>query len=215
MAKMKASIRPERGTRQMRRLREKGLTPAIIYGHKETPEAVTISEHDLELALQHGERVLEVDVDGKKQNVLIKDVQWDTFGHMVLHVDLWRVSLDERVEITVTVVLRGSAPGEEEGGVVQQPVVGVLVECPVVSIPDEFRVSINELQLNESLTLGDIELPEGIKLLDDPETTLCTCSMIAEEPEEEEVGEEAAEPELIGETPEEGEGEGEEGGEEE
>ena len=198
MALMKASTRNALGSRAVRRLRDEGLIPGIIYGHNEEPLPVTLSEHDIELALQHGERLLEVDVDGRKHNVLVKDVQWDTFGQVVLHVDLFRVSLDDRVEVTVPVVLRGTPAGEADGGVVQQAITDVSLECPVAAIPEEIRVMITHLNVGDSMQLKDIDLAEGLKLLDDPDSVLCTCAVIAEEIEvvaEEEV----AEPEVIGE----------------
>jgi large subunit ribosomal protein L25 len=198
MAQMKATSRKESGSRQVKKLRDKGLTPAIIYGHGEKPVPVTLSEHDLELALQHGERLLEVSVDGDAQNVLVKDVQYDTFGHFVQHVDLLRVSLTERVEVEVQVILRGTPKGIADGGVLNQIAPGIRVECSVASIPEDIRIMVTELGLNESLHLRDIELAEGVKLLDDPDALLCTCAEVAEEGEPEEGEEETAEPEVIG-----------------
>ncbi|MGB2821084.1 MAG: 50S ribosomal protein L25 [Phycisphaerae bacterium] len=197
MALMKASTRKELGSRAVRRLRDEGLIPGIIYGHNEEAVPVTLSEHDLELALQHGERLLEVDVDGKSQNVLVKDVQRDTFGQIVIHVDLFRVSLDDRVEVTVPVVLRGTPAGEADGGVIQQGVTDVSIECPVAAIPDEIRVMITHLNVGDSIQLKDIQLGEGLTLLDDPDSVLCSCAVIGEEVEV--AAEEEAEPEVIGE----------------
>lgn len=199
MAQMKATIRKETGSRQVKRLRSKGLTPAIIYGRGAKPIQVTISEHDLELALQHGERLLEVDVDGEVENVLVKAVQYDTFGHFVQHVDLLRVSLTDRVEVEVRVILRGTPKGVALGGVLNQIVSDIKVECPVAAIPEEIRLMVVDLGLDESLHLRDIKLPEGVVLLDEPDAVLCQCAEVAEEIEPEEgEGEGEAEPEIIG-----------------
>jgi len=198
MALIKASTRTELGSRAVRSLRRKGLVPGIIYGHREAPVPVTLSEHDIELAFQHGVRLLEVDVNGHTEDLLVKDVQWDTFGHVVLHVDLFRVSLDERVEVTVPVVLRGTPAGEADGGVTRQVVTDINVECPVAAIPEEIRVRITDLKLGDSMQLKDIELGEGLRLLDDGDMVFCTCAVVAEEAEAE-AGEEAAQPEVIGE----------------
>ena len=197
MAQMKATIRKETGSRPVKKLRAKGLTPAIIYGRGDKPSPVTLSEHDLELALHHGERLLEVDVDGEVENVLVKDVQYDTFGQFVQHVDLLRVSLTDRVEVEVQVVLRGTPKGVALGGSLNQIVSDIKVECPVAAIPDEIRLMVTELGLDESLHLSDIPLGEGVVLLDDPDAVLCQCAEVAEEAEPEE-GEEEAEPEIIG-----------------
>jgi len=198
MAQIKATTRKETGSRQVKKLRAKGLTPAILYGRGERPVQVTISEHDLELALQHGERLLEVDVDGAIQNALVKDVQYDTFGHFVQHVDLLRVSLTDRVEVDVRVVLRGTPKGLAVGGVLNQIAGDIKIECPVAAIPEEIRVMVTELGLDESLHLRDIQLPEGVVLLDDPDAVLCQCTEVAEEVVAPVEGEAEAEPEVIG-----------------
>ena len=198
MAQIKATTRKETGSRQAKKLRAKGLTPAIIYGRGEQPAQVTISEHDLELALQHGERLLEVDIDGAIQNALVKDVQYDTFGHFVQHVDLLRVSLTDRVEVEVRVILRGTPKGLALGGVLNQITGDIKIECPVAAIPDEIRVMVTELGLDESLYLRDIPLPEGVVLLGDPNAVLCQCTEVAEEVVAPVEGEEEAEPEVIG-----------------
>lgn len=197
MAQMKATIRKETGSRQTKKLRSKGLTPGIIYGRGEEPTQVTISGHDLELAIKHGERLLEVNVDGEVVNAIVKDVQYDTFGHYALHVDLLRVSLTDRVEVEVRIILRGTPKGAAVGGVLTQAVSDVKVECPVAAIPEEIRVMVTDLGLDESLHLRDIPLADGVTLLDDPNTILCQCAELAEEPEAEE-GEGEAEPEVIG-----------------
>ncbi len=214
-AQLKATPRNERGTRKARAIRKQGLIPCVIYGHGKDCLSVTLSEHDFNVALHHGERLLEIDLEGKTENVLIKDIQWDTYGQVVLHVDLTRVNLDERVEVTVPIVLRGTPAGAADGGVLQQSANEVRIECIVTGIPEDVRIQVNDLNVGDSLTMGDLELPEGATLLDEPDATICTVIVIAEEqeaPAEEEEG--AAEPEVIGEKKEEDEGaEGEEASE--
>ncbi len=108
MALLKATARTTRGTRKSRALRAKNQIPGIIYGHGKTPEPVTLDQHEVQLLVSHGERLLEIDIDGQKQNALVKEVQYDPMGNEVLHIDLARVDLDERVEVTVAVRLRGT-----------------------------------------------------------------------------------------------------------
>ena len=202
MATMKATKRTEIGTNKVKLLRKVGNIPGIIYGHGLDPEAVTIAEHEMELALLHGERLLELDLAGKIENVLIKDIQYDTFGNEILHVDFTRVDLNELVEVTVTISLGGTPQGVKEGGVLQQAVAEIRVECPVQHIPEEIKVMVTEMQIDDRMTLGQIELPEGVKLLDDPEAMLCSIHVLAEEVEEAPAeGEEEAsdQPEVIGE----------------
>jgi large subunit ribosomal protein L25 len=209
MALLRASSRKEVGTRQVRRLRDHGLVPAIIYGHQQTPQAITLSEHDLEQAVTHGERLLEVDVEGQAQHVLVKDVQWDTFGKAILHADLFRVSLDERVEVTVSLVLRGTPVGLADGGVLNQSISSVRIECLVAAIPEELRVVVAAMKIGDLIHLRDVELPAGVKLMGDPEMVVCSCSMVAEEVVPEAPEGAVAEPEVIGAKKEEEEGEAE------
>ena len=206
MAKLTATARNSTGSHAAQRLRKQGQVPGIIYGHGETPEPVTLSEHDVEVALLHGEKVLEVELGGKTQNVLVKDVQWDTFGHVVLHVDLARVNLDERVTVTVPVVLKGTPEGVKEGGVLTQQVAEVSIECTVRSIPEEFVVNVLQMKVGDQLHLSDIKLPEGVTLEDDADEILCQVRIIEEEEPAAE-GEQQAEPELVGRQAEEEEGE--------
>jgi large subunit ribosomal protein L25 len=213
MAVLKASKRGELGTRKVKSLRVKGEIPGIIYGHGEATVPVTLTRHDVDVVLKHGDRLLELDVDGQTQNVLIKDVQYDHLGVKILHVDLARVSLDERVEVVVPVVLRGTPAGASEGGVLTQVLSQAKIECLVTAIPDDLRVSVAEMKVGDVMNLGKVPLPEGAKLLDNPETIICTVSVITEAevaPAEGEVA--VAEPEVIGAKEEEGaEGEAAEG----
>jgi large subunit ribosomal protein L25 len=196
---LKATKRSEIGSRKVARLRKSGQVPAIIYGHGEDPLAVAMGEHDLELAMQHGQRLLELDVDGQTLNVLIKDVQYDTYGKEVLHADLSRVNLDERVEVTVAIHYRGTPVGvTNEDGVFTPIIDEVSVECQVNNIPEEIVIGIHEMHVDDQLMMGDLQMPEGVKLLDEPETVIATVSVMAEEEEAAEGEEGSAEPEVIG-----------------
>src|SRR5205823_9021521 len=103
--------REGRGTREARRLRQKGLVPAVVYGHKEATVAVALPGEELEKAIRHGARVVDLHTDGSVQKALIREVQWDHLGKELLHVDFARVAADERVVVTVPVEVRGTAPG--------------------------------------------------------------------------------------------------------
>ena len=202
MALLKVTRRDRLGTRHSRRLREKDFIPAIIYGHGQDNIAVSLTTHDIELAVRHGEQLLKCELDGKEENFLIKDVQHDYLGHRIIHVDLARVSLDERVEVTVPIVLRGTSVGvESEDGVLTQHLAEVNVECLVTAIPSELRVSIAEMHVNDVLRVADMDLPEGLKVIEEAETVVASVSVMAEEVEAaaEGVAEVAAEPEVIGE----------------
>jgi large subunit ribosomal protein L25 len=205
---IKATNREKSGTRVARKLRKAGQIPAVVYGHGEQTLPITVEGHEIELVLLHGERLLELDLEGKSENVLLKEVQYDTFGQDVLHVDLNRVNLDERIEVAVPVVLVGTAEGTKEGGVLQQPVTEINIEIAVRDLPEEIEVRVNDLNIWDKISLGEVELPTGAKLLDDPDEVLCNVIEISEEEVEAEEGEAPLQPEVIGEA-EQDEGEGE------
>ncbi|MBN1553257.1 MAG: 50S ribosomal protein L25 [Phycisphaerae bacterium] len=200
MATMKATRRTNSGTHSARRLRKEGKVPGVMYGHGEETLSIALNTHEVELAVLHGERLLEIDVEGKKQNVLIKDVQYDTFGQEILHIDLGRVDLDELVELTVALHLVGEPAGVKDGGVLQQAESEVQIECPVRSIPDEIKYVVTDMKLNERLYMKDLKLPEGATLLSDPDMIVASVTEIAEEEAPVE-GEESLEPEVIGAKP--------------
>ncbi len=202
MAVLKADKRTESGTRKSRKLRKEGLLPGIVYGHKQEPVSITVNEHDVEMAIKHGERLLELQVDSKTENVIFKEVQYDTFGQHILHVDFTRVDLNERVEVTVPVILRGSLANDE--GVVNQMLSDLTISCLVTAIPEDIRANIKELDIGDSIRAGQLELPDGSELTGDPEAIVCTIIMVAEEEEAPVEAEEGqAEPEVIGEKKEE------------
>ncbi len=206
---LKAEKREQSGTRCSRKLRKQGLVPAIIYGHKTEPVSVQLNYHDLTMELQHHHRLLEVELDGSQEKLLVKDVQYDHLGDTVIHIDLTRVDLDERVQVTVEIELRGTAVGVSEGGVLDQVNNNIELECLVTDIPESIRVKIGELKIGETLTAADLELPAGAKLISDPTTAIATISVMAEEPEEAEgeagAAEGEVEPEVIAKKAEESE----------
>src|SRR5689334_15600331 len=109
------------GSLAAKRLRRKGLLPAVIYGHKEATVPVVLSHDDLVKAIGRGARLVELKTDGTAQAAIIQEVQWDHLGKDILHVDFRRVSKDERVVVPVPLHLRGIAPGVSGGGVLDQP----------------------------------------------------------------------------------------------
>lgn len=202
MPTLKATKRDNKGTRAARRMRAEGHVPAVLYGHGEATAELTLPTHEIELALLHGERVLDIEVDGNTENALIHDVQYDTFGQILLHVDLVRVNLNESVEVTVPIVLRGTPKGTDEGGMLQQITAEVTVECLVRNIPEDIRVYVNDLEIGDTLFVRDLEVENG-KIMDDPETPVASVTFISEEEVaegEEEEGVSLAEPEVIGEV---------------
>jgi large subunit ribosomal protein L25 len=198
-AQLTAKTRGELGSRANKKLRDKGMLPAVLYGHKEAVVPLTITRKELITHLNHGAHLFDLNLDGKSEKVLVKDVQYNHLGTEVIHVDFSRVSLDEKVKITVPLELKGTPKGEADGGVMQQVLSQLEIECLVTEIPDVIRYNISELGLNEVLHIKQIPLPAGVKAMQDGELIVATVKEILEVATTTAVVEgETAEPEVIG-----------------
>jgi len=180
-----------------RRLRLSGQVPAVLYGHGEENVCLAFPTEALQAALRHGSRLVTL-VGAANESAFIRQLQWDPYGTHVLHVDFTRISAHELVKVTLTVELRGEAPGLREGGVVDQLVQSVQIECPAGAIPEKLYVNVNHLKLNESIKLGQLELPERSKVFGDPDAVVVHCIVPVEKPEAGEAEAVSAEPEVIG-----------------
>jgi large subunit ribosomal protein L25 len=204
-ANVTAKSRQAMGTRANRRLREAGLLPGVIYGHKEAVVPVTLPRKEVAEHLRRGAHLFDLSLDGKNEKVLVKEVQFDHLGIEVIHVDFARVRLDEKVKVIIPVELKGTPKGEAEGGVLQQIIARLEVECLVTEIPDAIRHNVSEMALDEVLHIKDIKLPAGVRVLQDGELIVATVKEIKEEVVAAVVEEGPAEPEVIGRKPAEGE----------
>ncbi len=186
------------GTRVARRLRKDGQVPGVIYGHKKDTESVTLTLEELSRAIRHGARVVDLKTPTGVETAQIVELQWDHLGKEILHVDFKRVSRDERIIIPVRVELRGIAPGVSGGGMLDQPLHSLEVECLAIAIPDSIRVNIAELQLGQSIHVKDVQAPEGVKILSDPEAIIVHVTVPLAEPADGEPAPASVEPEVIG-----------------
>jgi large subunit ribosomal protein L25 len=189
-------LRNLHGKRNSRRLRRTGLVPAILYGHGLECVSLAVQVGKLETVLRHGSRLVNL-VGAANESAFVRELQWDTFGTHVLHVDLTRISAHEKVEVQVTIELRGEAPGVREGGMVSQLIHQVSIECPAGSIPDKLLVNINHLALEQAIKVSELKLPEGAVMLGDPEAVVVQC-MIPVEVSDEAAEAVPGEPEVIG-----------------
>ena len=177
--------------------------PGVVYGHKEAVVPVTLPKKELAHHLEHGAHLFSLALDGKAESVLVKEVQYDHLGLELIHVDFARVSLDERVEVTVPLELKGTPKGEDEGGVLQQIVAEIEIECLVTDIPDMIVHNVSEMAIDDVVHIKDLKLPAGAKALQDEDLIVAMVKVIEEETAPAAEGD-AAEPEVIGKKPEEG-----------
>lgn len=184
----------ESGSKNAAKTRSQGMLPAVIYGHKQEPEAVAVDKKAILDGLNNGHRLFELQFDGKSEILLVKDLQYDHYGIEILHADLMRVDLNEKAQVTVNIELKGDL----KNGMLDIAHDSIDINCVVTKIPESFEVSIRELEIGDTIYAKDIELPAGAELITDPEAAIVSCHAVTAAPEEEVEGEEgAAEPEVI------------------
>ena len=197
---LKGEVRANTGSKQAAKVRKAGQIPAVVYGHKQEPTAISLDGHNFLEGLHHGHRLINVQIGRKKETTLIKAVQYDYLGRDIIHVDLMRVDVTETIKIKVPIELKGTAHGTTEGGIIEEHVDSLEVECLVSAIPEKIVVFVKDVSVGDAVHADAIELPAGVKLAGSPETLVVTCHLVAaaktaEEAEEEE----AIAPEVIGE----------------
>ena len=207
--RLEAQKRQASGKGAARGMRRAGHIPGVLYGRKNEVIPIQIDTRGFQDFLQnYGENAfinLEI-TDHGTENVMVKEIQRDPVSNQLLHTDLLRISMDEPITAAATIVLVGSAPGIQEGGILEFPHRQLTLHCLPTVLPEEIEVDISELEIDDRLSVEDISLPEEIEILDDPHTRIVAVvpPRIEEEPTEEEdiEGEEVAvdedaEPEVI------------------
>jgi len=217
--KLKAAPRTEFGSRTSRRLRRDGLVPGVVYSGGADARPFQVAEREVRHVLADGAALFDLEIEGAKTvPVVVKEQQLHPVRGSLQHIDLQEVRLDEAIQAEVAVELEGTevAPGVKGGGVLEHVTREVTVEALPAEIPDRIVADVSAMEINDTLQLSALTIPEGVTLVaDEPEeVTIATLSPPrVEEIVEPEVEEEA---ELVGEegeVPAEEAGEGEGGGE--
>jgi large subunit ribosomal protein L25 len=222
---LEAREREGRGKNEARRLRMQGMVPAVLYGDGDDGSTVlAVPVKVVDYTLQHvGDNALyNLEIGGGGDTtVRVVDVQRNPVSGKLLHVDFAPVNMRERIVITVPLTVAGTdeSPGVSEGGVLEQVAYEVEVESLPGDIPQELTIDVSGLQIGDNLTLADVELPEGVELISDPEEVAATVTTpteitdeemeaagIVEEPSDEAAEEDEAEEETEEVAPGEGEG---------
>ena len=215
---MTARVRQDFGKGAMRKLRRSGQTPAVLYGPKSEPLALSFETKGFtkELLKIHGQNVVVgLDIEGdetkKKRHVMIKEVQKNPIQETVVHADFYEISLEKPTALYVPIEVKGTPKGVDMGGILHLPMRKVLMRGLPLDIPDCIETDISSLELDgPGLTCKDLAIPENVTLLED-EDNVCAVVLRAsrseELPESEEAEEEAPEetaeaaPSGTGETP--------------
>src|SRR5262245_53312916 len=190
------------GSRASRRLRAEGQVPAVLYGHGMASVSLSVDRRELRHALTGPAGVnalINLSVDGVTHPTIVKSLQRDPIKRSVGHVGFIVVRLDEVIEISVAFHLEGEAKAVlAEGGLVDPAVDTITVRTTPQNVPGAFTYDITDLQVGDVVRAGELTMPEGVELVDDPEMAIVTAlaAQAEEIPEPEEGEEEGAEGEA-------------------
>lgn len=218
-ASLSAKPRQETGKGAARKLRAAGEFPGTIYGNGRQPQSLSINSRDFERLAERvriTSTVIELSVDGKTARTLVRELQRDPIKRTVIHADFQELVAGEKVTVSVPLRFVGTAEGVKTGGgILEETMHQIEVTCDPANIPDHVDVDVTALTIGHSLHVGDLKLPEGVEVVDDPEQTIAVVSAPKAEEEVEPVEgaapDAAVEPELIRKPKDEEEGEETEG----
>ena len=174
--KLVAEVRDQFGKGAARKIRAAGKIPAVIYGHGTEPQHVTLPGHEVSLILRKANAVLDLDIAGKSQLALVKDVQKDPVRQIIEHVDLIVVRKGEKVTVDVPVHVEGES---FSGTIVALDAATVTIEAEATHIPERIVVNVEGAQEGTHITAADLELPAGATLVSDPETLVVAITLPA------------------------------------
>src|SRR5919202_1175547 len=180
--RLEVAERERRGSRDAQRLRREGLIPGVLYGTGKEAQAICVPERERRRALTGAggtNAILDVVVGDKKtpHPSVLKEFQRDKLRDRVIHVDLQEVRLDQPIQATVPVNLVGDAQGAREGGALSQVAREVNVEALPMELPEHLDLDVTEMGIGDTLRVSDLSAPEGVTLIDDPETVVATLTM--------------------------------------
>lgn len=186
--KLTALVRTRTGKGASRQARRDGRVPTVLYGHGADPQHLEINAHDFAAVLRNSgtNAVLTLDIDGKEQLALTKALDIHPIRRSIQHADLLVVRRGEKVVVEVTVVVQGDA---QSGTLVTQDANAIEIEAEALSIPEQLTVSVEGAEPGTQFTAGQVELPEGVNLISDPELLVVN---VVEAPSAEELESEGA-----------------------
>jgi large subunit ribosomal protein L25 len=175
--KMSITITAEKRSSQTRgylhKLRKRGRVPAVLYGKGISPTMLHVGEGDAR-KLAESKGFVDLNVDGQAFQVMVRDIQKDPIKSKLLHIDFFKVEMNQPVDAEVPLVLVGEAPGVKAGGILEQPVRMVEIRSLPANMPNELELNIDSLEVGDSITLEALELPEGVELLTDRKTVVAS-----------------------------------------
>jgi large subunit ribosomal protein L25 len=200
---LEVTRREQTGKQVAKKLRRDGKVPAVVYGGHKEPVAITVDRKavsELVIKGEHGIRsvfLLKMAGTDQQRHAMIKEITIDPLTRRMKHIDFVRVVMDEKIKVTVPVHINGTAAGVKEGGILDWQVRELHIECLPTAIPDTIEVDVTALGIHDYVRVKDLPLPEGAKVLDDPERVVAGVATARIEVPEPGAEAAVAEPEVI------------------
>ena len=193
MAKLASNRRSEKSKQsELKELRQNGQVPAVVYGFETENTSLSVDENEFIKVIREVGRngVIDLEVADGTTQVMVNDYQFDALKNQITHIDFIAINMQTEVTVEVQIVLAGEAPGQKEGGVLEQPLFEVSVTAKPADIPETIEVDISELNIGDSIHVEDIRSKGNFVIENEDTDALVIVSAPTEEPEEDENAEE-------------------------
>jgi large subunit ribosomal protein L25 len=179
-ASLSATSRSGVGTGDARKLRQGGEIPAVVYGHGRDPQSITVNAREMDRLLSQfsaGSTVIELNVAGSVAKTLIREIQRHPVKRNILHLDFQQLVAGEKITVSIPLKFVGTADGvRNSGGILEEIIHVVHLRVDPSQIPNHIDVDVTPLTIGHSIHVRDLNLPEGVVVLDEPGATVCVCA---------------------------------------
>lgn len=176
-AVLRAQKRQSKSSSETKRLRKSGRIPAILYGLDKENEAIHLDQSEVNATFRSEGRnaILELTIEDKpSEKVIVADIQTHPIKDQILHIDFKRIDMSEKMVAVTPLVFTGEAEGVKRGGVLQTQLWEVEVRCLPADLPESISVDISNLEIGDTLTVGDLVVPDGVEIQHDPEEVIAS-----------------------------------------
>jgi large subunit ribosomal protein L25 len=172
-----AETRTVVGSREMKKIRAAGKVPAVVYGNKEASLPIAVDVFALNRLVHSGEHIVDLKIDGNVRQTLLKAVQWDAFGEVVLHADFNLIRKDQVITVNVPIRIKGTPKGTTMGGQLITVLHDLHISCIPSLVPDHIDVDVSALDVGHVMHVRDVSLPEGLKATNPADDVIASCEL--------------------------------------
>ena len=172
------AVKREPAKKSSRKLARQNKIAGIIYGEKKEPFAIAIDYKEFQRAINKGGEtaIYKINVEGKEIPSLLRDIQRDPVTYNVIHADFLRISMDKEITTEVPIEIKGKAKGVEMGGILEVRMHELEIECLPANIPKSIEIDVSNLEIGDTVHVGDVVPPEGVKIISEPQRTIVVIS---------------------------------------